>query len=312
MLDDRWSTILYAEDDGLIRGAGILVNVTHSGDRATIEAPGVAAYPHGWPFSGSRNWGTQVDPMDIVRDLWAHVQSSERSDLGVTVVGSTSSNVRVGTNAEPYRLRWWENVDVGSEIDDLAGTTPFDYTEEYVWSSAAKSGVTHRVRVGWPRLGRKRTDLRFVEGENITEVLSISQPGDEYANEVLGIGHGEPGPRLAWSRKARDDPHRLRRIAVVTDKTARQQRIERVAANELARFGATASISELQVIEHPNAPIAAINPGDDIPVTVDSPSYGSARIWLRVTAVTEHVGGYTATLSTSRSSAFSYSPTLEV
>jgi hypothetical protein len=103
----------------------------------------------------------------------------------------------------------------------------------------------------------------------------------------------------------------LRRIAVVTDKTARQQRIERVAANELARFAATASISELQVIEHPNAAIAAINPGDDIPVTVNSPSYGSGRIWLRVTAVTEHAGGYTATLSTTRSSAFSYSPTLE-
>lgn len=316
LLLEPWASVVYAEESGTIRGAGIVTDQSFDGPENSLDLPGFTYYPQqllysdSWPQEGrDPEWpGTQIDPTDAMRHLWQHVQSFPDGDLGM-VVDATTTDVRIGDNADPYRLRWWENVDVGAEIDSLASETPFDYDEVHRWTDN-KGDVTHRLRIGYPRLGRRRTDLRFVEGENVTNVVPIEHLADKFANEIIGIGEGE-GSRMAYHRVRRRDG-RLRRTRSVTDKTASQRRIERISETELRRGETIEDIGSLEINDHPNARIAEIQPGDDILADVLSPHLGRVRIWVRVLAIAEADNGYTATLSTQRSSDFVYSSTREV
>lgn len=308
---EPWGSAIYAEDDGNIRAAGIVTDASFEGPENGITCPGFVTYPTGllygssWPPGG----GIQIDPMEAVRHLWEHVQSYPDGDLGM-VVDNVKTPVRIGNNKEPYRLRWWESTDCGGEIDQLAQETPFDYDEIHSWADNDKSDVTHRLRIGYPRLGRRRTDQRYVEGENITDVTAVTIEGARYANEATGIGLGS-GSQMAYARIAVRDG-RLRRNITVTDKTASQRRIETITQQTLHQRREVADISTVQINDHPNAKIAAIQPGDDIYVQVYSPHLEWTRMWVRVLSIAEDADGYSATLSTQRSDSFMYSATTEV
>lgn len=325
---EGWGTMLYAADEGgagQIRCAGIVVDSDGADDALTVTAPGFTTYPHGYIYDDSRIWGPaqgtgtvsnpqypRPDPLQIVQDHWEWIQAQPDSDLGVRLVGDLKSSERVGSYEEPYRLRWWDYRDLGEEIDNLASGTPFEYVEEHSWDDAAHLSVDHRVRLGWPRLGRKRTDLRFADGENIAQPVSATATGGGFANDVIGIGNGE-GRKMVLSRSTVRDG-RLRRHLVVTDKTARQARMDKVVRDIRERMVNTIDIASLVIFDHPNAPISAIDPGDDIYVQTSIPAFGGdIAMWLRVLSITEDdtVPGQ-ATLATQRSSAFVYSATLEV
>lgn len=306
---EKWATAIYAEDDGQIRAAGIVEHVTYNGGQVEIDAPGFARYPTGIPYALATNFGAQVDPLNIVRHLWDHVQSYSAGDIGM-VVDLTTSTRRIGDNANPYGLLWWDHPDCGGEIDNLARETPFDYTEQHTWASAAKAAVNHRLVLGFPRLGRRRTDMRFVEGENVTVPVPVDDDGTEFANDIIGIGAGEGAAMVHTSSAIVDG--RLRRPKVLTDKTANRRRLDSLVAKAIRDRSNVEDISEVQIVDHPNARIAAISPGDDIPLTVDQPSYGKALLWLRVLSITEAADGFTATLATQRSTAFTYSATEEI
>jgi hypothetical protein len=302
---EKWATAIYAEDDGQIRGGGIVADVNYDGGPVTVDAPGFAHYPTGLPYARATNFG-RVDPLVVVRHLWDHVQSYSNGNIGM-VVDQTTSNQFLGDNADPYGLLWWDTPDCGGEIDNLARSTPFDYTEQHAWANSSRSAVTHRLRLGYPRLGRRRTDLRFVEGENVTDHIPVDDTGDDHANDLVGIGKGE-GAAMIHANIAVIDG-RLRRAKVITDKTADKLRIDSILATTLRQVSDVQDIGEIKIIDHPNARIAAIDPGDDIPVDLDQPSFGRKRIWLRVLAVAEDDDGFTATLTTQRSTVFTYSGT---
>jgi hypothetical protein len=197
-------------------------------------------------------------------------------------------------------------------MDTLAGQTPFDYLEEHTWADPGRRDfVTHTVRLGHPRLGRARDDLRFVEGENIiTKVTAGSS--DNYANDVIGIGNGD-GAEMIHSQATVDDG-RLRRTKFITDKTiTRQTHMDDVTRNHLLRLSPALDVTEVVIAESRNAPIGAIMLGDDIEVQVRIEAYGNVRMWLRVLSITEadEESGF-AVLGTQRSSAFLYNPTTEV
>lgn len=323
ILED-WATIVYvAHDDGQIVNAGIVVPPTgYEGSATTLTCAGFASYPHGYYYDDMRTWGPRVgsgtatnpevpqpDPLQIVRDHWAWIQAQADSDLGVQVVGTASSTARVGSYEEPYRLRFWENPDLGSEIDTLADGTPFDYVEEHTWANAEHTDVNHRIRLGWPRLGRRRNDLRFADGENIDRAVPASTV-DEFANDVLGIGNGE-GRKMVRSRSTVRDG-RLRRTKILTDKTATQARMDRRVRLHRERLAQTLDITSVEIADHPNARISAIDPGDDIYVQAEIPSYGDVAMWVRVLGITQGEDAERAVLSTQRSSAFIYNSTEEI
>lgn len=278
---DPWATILYAENPaGKIRGAGIVVRTESddTGQSLSVECVGFAGYPHGLDYLGEFR-EVQVDPTDAFRHIWQHVQDN-RGDLGV-VVDSTTSDVLIGSVSDRYELGWWEATDCGQELDRLAAEGSFDFREEHEWAADGSDAVDHRIRLGVPRFGRRRHDLRFVVGENLFALPHVERDGDEFANEVITVGMGE-GRDMRRGRAVVHDG-RLRRTAVVPFKDEhREQRLNALARREVERRSRLGTVREFVVRDHPNAPLDSWNVGDEVLLTVNE-GYAQTAAWYRIT-----------------------------
>lgn len=298
LLLEEWGTMIYAEANGQIRWGGIVVSSRFEGKSWIVEAAGVTTYPHGLPYTGKYT-SEGVDPADVVRHLWQHAQSQPDGNLGVTVTGTTK--VRIGTKEEPYELLWHEAPDMGSEIDALAQAAPFDYVERHAWDGDA---IRHEVVIGYPRLGRRRTDLAFVHGDNVSAVGSPEIRGDDFANEILVLGAGEGEGSKRRTAAVRDG--RLRRVSVYTAKDVSDTtRLDRLAASRLTSHQAPLTIPSIVVRDHPSAPLGSWDVGDDILVEATLPWVGEVSLWHRITGW-ELVSDTTASLSLARSDTFTY------
>ncbi len=308
---EEWGSIIHVDANGVHRGAFIVHRLAvNARGQLQVEAIGFSSYLHGMPFDGGGAAGYSrigIDPADVLRDLWAHAQSQPDGDLGVQVVGSTP--VRLGTpktdedrTSGPYELPWWETPDCGREADTLAAEAPFDWAEETEWDG---EDARLRIRVGHPRLGRRREGLAFVEGENIVAVVTPERDGASFANSVVGLGSGEGQGALRHTASTRDG--RLRRVAVLPAKdVTNQARLETLVRGELDRRQPTAlRVDEITVRDHPNAPIGSWVEGDDIRVQAFVPHFGAIDLWCRVVAW-RLAGEHNAILTLERSDTFNY------
>ncbi len=291
-----WGTAVYAEESGTIRGGFILTDVNPNPDSLEVSGIGFAGYLAGIPFdSGYTAPADGADPMDVVRVLWNHVQGFPDGNIGM-VVDSTTCDVRLGKldadgKGESYSLHWWDHTDCGSEIDNLAGETPFDYVEYHTWSGET---VSHGLQLGYPRIGTRRHDLRFVLGENLAAV-PLPRAAGGYANNILALGAGEGAKRLRATAGQRTD--RLRRVAVVGDKgVTRKRRLGTVARAALDTAMHAETVTEVDVIEHPNAPLAVLRPGDEIRVQADL-GWTVLDRWVRMTSIAYKPDDGVATLT---------------
>lgn len=308
-----WGTAIYAEKDGLIRFGGLLTDMTLDDARVSLTVEGFVSYLYGQPYTGDRAW-VRADPLDLARHIWAHAQGHPGGDLGLVLDG-TKSPVRIGTpeervefetsggesvefDAGPYRLNYYSTHDLGKEFDDLAETTPFDFEERHEWSGET---IVHRLRLGYPTLGRRRPDLRFVVGENVAVVPTVELDGENYANEVVLLGAGEGAKMIRQTAYGKRD--RLRRVAVVSDKTATTKtRAQAMAESELRLRAGSDDISTLIVRDHQNAPIGSWNLGDEILVQGAGVGWaGDLSLWVRILEFTYATKGEeTATLTVAR------------
>lgn len=165
---------------------------------------------------------------------------------------------------DAYKLNWYTNQDLSKDIDDLAAGTPFDWHLKHFWSDEGdEADLFHHIRIGYPKLGRTLSELRFVIGENIQVIPTIDRDGEEYANEVIVLGNGE-GAAMIRGRAYRAHPGRMRRTVVVTDQalTTEAQCVAR-AESELAKRAQLEDITEIVLMDHPNAPTGSVQVGDD-------------------------------------------------
>lgn len=299
LLVDEWSTLVYAEADGQIRWGGVVRRSGFDGPKWTVEAAGLASYPHGLPYLEEYR-PNPAEPVAAIREIWRHLQAQPDGDLGVVVVGDPTP-VRLG-GEQPYELVWWDARDCGGEIDQLTREAPLDWTEEHRWASPTT--VAHEIRVGYPRLGRRRPDLAFVQGDNVAAVVAAERDGDDYANEVVAIGKGEGRSTLTSRVPERDG--RLRRAYVWSDKSVgTTDRLTANARDELAARRLLPEVRELTVVDHPNAPLASWQLGDDVLVQADVPWLGVVEVWSRVVGWSL-LGDGRARLSLRRSDTFRY------
>ncbi len=298
LLLEEWGSAVFPETEGQIRGGFIVVHSEMQGEQWQLDCIGYAGYPQGMPYTESIFF-VEADPMDIARHIWDHLQAQRGGNLAV-VVDSIKSPVRIGERLEqaefdtqagpvsfeagPYKLTWYQTDDLGKNFDDLAKQTPFEYDEEHAWAADGSTQIDHRIRLFYPRKGRRRDDLRFAIGENIQVIPTLERDGDEYANEVLALGAGE-GRDMIRAQAANPDG-RLRRVAVVTDKSARSERAARdVAGVELAARQVLDDIREVVVSDHPHAPLGSFDTGDDILIQGDL-GWTDVMLWVRVLSIT--------------------------
>jgi len=279
LMFEPWATALYLEEAGQIRWGGLVVDGGWDGPAWSVECAGFSTYAWGQPFDGELK-EVNVDPADVWRAIWSHLQGYPDGALGIEVVGSTSA--RVGKDAEePYELAWFDNPDCGRELERLATEAPFEWIEEHFWTDASKTQIGHRIRIA-DRIGRRLTDLRFAQDENV-DVVPFDQDGEGYASELLGIGRGE-GKKALRSRVAVQHPRRLRRARLVdsTKDIGSQARLDAVVRAEHRGRSARLTTAQIIVREHPNAPLGSFAPGDEIRVDADAAWLGWTSTYQRI------------------------------
>lgn len=316
-----WSTALYAENGSSIYGGGILVDVNEQGQELSLDTVGFTGYAKDQFYRGNMTdvEGIDVDPLDMFRLIFNHLQNQRDGNLGL-ILDDTKSPVRIGdprtktviekvkdkdgkmvdkevkvdTGLEPYELAYFKTFDLGQEIDDLALTTPFEYRTAHRWTGDT---MEHRVLLGYPRLGRRRHDLRFVVGENIYTIPPMDTLGANYASDVLLLGAGE-GRKMVRSDVMTVDTGRLRRAIVVEDKNERNKdRANKKAQAEVNYRKGKADLSEVVIENHPNAALATYNVGDDIPIDTTGGWSDDQQFWSRIMRRTINPETGTVTLS---------------
>lgn len=296
-----WSTVIYAEKDGQIRDGAILVDMDDSGPDLALDCMGFTGYASGIPYTSEKVF-VQQDPLDVARHIWSHVQGHKGGNLGLTV-DSTKSPVRIGDdpndpNAKnPFRLIWFADHDLGASFDQLAADTPFEYRVQHAWSG---ENISHKLVLGYPTLGRRRADLRFVVGENISLVPQIDYDGSEYASEAIVLGAGEGREMIRGSSVG--NAGRLRRPVIIADKNLRNKKeAESRAARELTLRMGDADISEIVVREHPHAPFGSYSVGDEILIETTAGWSNGLSLWCRILSTKYKPESSTATLTVVRS-----------
>lgn len=96
LLIDQYASFIHEEADGEIRGTWLVTRASFDAEWK-IDGAGFSSYLNGLPYEGEYR-GIGVDMADTIRHLWAHAQRFSRSDLGVTVTGTTG--VKRGTDSD--------------------------------------------------------------------------------------------------------------------------------------------------------------------------------------------------------------------
>jgi hypothetical protein len=179
---------------------------------------------------------------------------------------------------EAYKLAWYKDHDLDAVIGELATSTPFDWYLTHRWDGEE---IKHRIRVGYPRLGSRRKDLRFVVGENVRALPKVKRDATEYANEVLFLGAGE-GSAQIMARAFRPADGRVRKVVVVSDTSVSDQRVANMRAQqELAKRIVVDNIADIVLEDHPNAPMGSVNLGDEILLEGET-GWVDFEVWVRV------------------------------
>lgn len=291
-----WGTYLYLEEADQIRWGGVVTDTFTVGAELDVDAYGFATYPSGQPFTGTISDQVQVDPVDMIRAIWAHLQGFPDGDMGVQVVGSSSARIgtpledvefetgageQVSFEAGPYRLDWFDWKDCGREVEQLVKEGSLEWVEEHAWADEAKTSVTHRILVA-DRIGRRADDLSFQEGVNLS-LVPLEDSGDTYASEITGLGRGE-GEGALTSTAAVVRPGRLRRARVLdsTKDIGAKSRLDAIVQAEL-RVAQRGSVpGDVTVYQHPHAVFETFHPGDEIRVDADADWLGPSSSWHRI------------------------------
>lgn len=310
-----WGTTVYAERKGVIVAGGIVDDLTEEGGVLELSVIGFSGYLSETPFT-SEYVGYNVDPLNVARLIWNHVQTQAGGNLGLAVSG-LRTNRRMGTQGipafrgrpaiyddkgalvtaaipphaevadEPYVLAWYQTADLLEEFNKLSKATPFDYVERHGWVG---NHIGHYLDFGHPTLGRKRTNLRFVPGENVLAAPKVYQQGDLYASEILLLGAGEGRAKIKGISN-QTTRTRLRRVAVVNEPgIGTADSAKALADSELKYRTGDPNVADFSLVDHPNAPVGSFDVGDIIFAQSGSDWFGESDTWVRIASITYEMG----------------------
>lgn len=298
----NWGAFLWAEAAGKIRGGGILVHSSVQGSSIQLECMGLHGYAYGMPYGPNKTdsiFFVEADPLDIYRHIWTYLQGKPGGNLGITV-DPLKTGLKIGVALQqgqfdtvngplsyesgPYRLSWYDTPDLGTNITSLASDTPFQFRELNSWN-AAGDGVDTRIELAYPRFTAKRTDLRFVVGDNVILPPSVEYSGDDWASEILLLGSGE-GRTMVQGSASLPRGNRLRRVVVEEDKTIKDFGQANTRANTLLKARIEmGDLTSITVLDHQMAPLGSVNAGDEIFLSLDYDWQEGEGYWVRVNSV---------------------------
>ncbi|MFB7312990.1 hypothetical protein [Streptomyces sp. NPDC056192] len=298
-LIDPGTTLIYVEAAGQLQWGGLIWHLEMTGDVLELEAASWSSYLQKRRDLdgnyGGRGPYVNEDPCNVIRDIWTYAQSITDGNLGV-VVDSTTSSAKVGTPAEPLKSLPWEKPVLGDAVDDLvSGDATPDYTCSVEWNGTTPK---HRVRLGWPRLGARRTDITFSSGVNIIEEPPVNMAADEYAQVVIATGEGDGSAKPSEIAAIRNGRLRLEYLLDIPEVKGRDILASRAAA-ELTRRKNLGSVDQITIRDTSAAPFGSWQVGDDIYTRVHN-AWTDYVGWRRITGWTMQphaTGGRRAVIS---------------
>jgi hypothetical protein len=215
--------------------------------------------------------------------------------------------------AVPYVLSWYSDTDCGQEFDNLARTARVEYRETVRWATEGDIAVIpkteRQIELSYPRVGRKRYELRCAQDENMLAAIPLEESTGAagYASQIMtrGVGDGRAAVR-GYAGQA--DPHRVRRVAIVKDGTIiTTAGATAYSQDELLRRRAAITVGQAVIMDwHPNAPLGSYMVGDEFLITGFIPWAGYIEFWHRIIAYTWEPGRNIVTLTTRRAEQFGY------
>jgi hypothetical protein len=241
----------------------------------------------------------------VIKSLSNHVATLTTTLKGATSRYYTGAPIAQVVSPTPFQLLWYNSTDIGNEIEQIRQEAVFDWRETHTWSdSATKAGVSHRLDIGVPRLGSRRTDLRFTEGENIIQPATVTRDGTAYATRVVALGYGSGSATVRADVNARTG--NLNRTYIYTDAAlTTAARASAAGQKVLASMANIDAVTQVVVMNHPHAPFGSFFCGDDILVTLCT-GWRNTSIWSRITSITQDPTTNLMTLGLARSDSFSY------
>lgn len=282
---DKWSTAVFAEGPhGRIVWGGLLSRISRQGPQITLESGGYFGWLARTFYTGKTLTYKGKDPLSTsgpVHELIKWAQERSYSNLGILVDGDTNSSLKVGNSSTPVQYTAWDHPEIAQAIQDLSGTQPgFDFYEWHDWHDAATNRIDHHLTLRYPRAGKRRDDLSFISGVNISDSVPAVEEGDEYANTIIADGAGT-GSKARRSLFLQADGRP--RIEVVDDAQwiKSQKHLDDWARQRAQVRSSATNIDTLEVIQHENAPLGSWELGDDIYVQVET-EWDTVAGWYRI------------------------------
>ncbi|WP_425834199.1 hypothetical protein [Streptomyces fractus] len=285
---DAGDTVLLIERNGDLDWGGLLWRSEDQNAQDGVEGSGFTSYLHKrFDLHGNlegRGPYVEADPCQVIRDVWAYAQQAPDGDLGVTV-DDTTSTATTGTAKTPYATHAWEPRNLGDMVDEMADVDDgLEWSETVTWRDGH---AERRILLGTPQLGRRRTDLTFTTGANVTGDPQVIKDADAYAQWVIGLGAGEGRKRKVAIDGERNGRLRLETLLETSEKDvaklkARTRR-ERRARQVLP------TLTELEIADHPAAPLNALRVGDLVRIQLHEP-HPIYDGWNRITGWTVRPG----------------------
>lgn len=305
-----YGSTIYAERNGVIVSGGIVTDIDATGGVLNLQVTGHVGYLQDMPFMGEYG-AYNSDPFDLVRYIWAHVQKQPGGNIGLSVDPAKSPR-RVGTKGkaafrgrpaikddkgvivtpaipptaevkdDPFLLSWYQTSNLLDVFNKLSRAVPFDYAERHFWNG---DHIAHNLDLAYPTMGKQRADMRFVVGENLIIAPKMYQHGSSYASEIMFLGAGE-GKAMVRGLASQPTRSRLRRVRVMSDPGIPSPDLAKsMAQNELKYRTGLPNVTDMEVIDHPNAPIGMFDVGDMIYVQGSNAWFGSADQWVRIASI---------------------------
>lgn len=280
------------------------------------EFTGFSDYPSGIPWL--QNWNPiAVDPFEIVRKIWDHLQDYPNGDLGVEVFPDFSGTQMLpgfSFDGEDFVMDFFaifiraiDFNDCGDYINKLARDIPFDYFERSTWN-ADHTAIDKKIELAYPRGGVQQTYLAFRMGENVVEATPKLEADIEWTSDIIVRGWF-PGKVYSYELSNADQT-RYRRVIMEEDaKINSDERSEAWAHRQLTRRQVPFYWEKITVnMWHPNAPFGSYDVGDSIRVQGEMPWVGMVDQWHKVMAIAIDLDTNTCELTLRAEGAFSYDP----
>lgn len=319
----KWSTLLYAEENGALSWVGICVGATPSRDGLSLNFMGLSAWLQRVPYTDVYSvWKTNV--FDVVRHFIRHTinkkpnipfilpntnsvfsvadpQPPARPKAPARKKGQSMSEyydtdayknwkkrdeawVEQYGDYTKYEVAVYEGPYVGEEVDSLAKEFGFDYRERYAWKDKG-ARIPNFYFDFDDRIANRRTDFALVDGTNLSADLDTKDDDDVYANHVIGLGAGE-GARMVRVEVGQSGD-RLYQAEFMQYKNVKDpKRLRALAQADYQLLSSTApKVDTVKVWNVPGfAPIGTLKVGDE--VKLRSTNYSPpVDQWVRITSI---------------------------